>query len=317
MIIAENMKIAVVSMTRNDDFRLNHWKQYFEDYRDELYKHIVVDNGSSFEYINDLKKHFPDSTIIELGYNGGCTGAYNAGIKYALSDPKVEAIALIGNDVKIEKGGLTKLYKLLFSHPDYGMVGPVILKKDSDIIESFGCSLNLRTGLSTILNSGRNISELRGKTMEVGYVAGGANISKRSFYETDGVGLQDENLFMYGDERNMALRAVRKGYKEIVTSDVLAWHQHINKQYLSGKNEDARNPMVGFLIARNFTYTQKEFFNRRITYIAVAYLLLNAVAVFLRHITNKTRRQYFYNYLKGIKAGLRGNMDNTFIRQSL
>lgn len=310
------MKIAVVSITRNDDFRVEHWKQYFEEYKDELYMHIVVDNGSSYEYINHLKKTFPNSIIIELGFNGGCTGAYNAGIKYALKDPEIDAIALIGNDVRIEKGGLTKLYKLLYSNTEYGMVGPVILKKDSDIIENFGYSLNPRTGLPTILNLNRNISELIGKTMEVGYVAGGANISKRSFYEEDGVGLQDENLFMYGDERNMALRANSKGYKEMVTSTVLAWHQHINNQNQEKKGGE-RNSVVGYLIARNFVYTQKLFFTRRITYQISGYLILRAIAVFLKHITSKSRRQYFYNYLKGMRAGLRGDMDNTFIRSSM
>lgn len=307
------MKIAVIAMTRDDDFRLGPWKEYYEDYKDELYRHVVVDNGSSSEYLDNLKEAFPDSTIVELGYNGGCTEAYNAGIKIALEDPEVDAIALIGNDVKIEKGGLTKLYTLLFSKPEYGMVGPVILRKDSDIIESFGCSLNQRTGLPTILYLNCKVTALKGKTMEVGYVAGGANISKRAFYEVDGVGLQDENLFMYGDERNMALRAARKGYKEVVTSDVLAWHQHIPNK----KNACSHNPIVGFLIARNFVYTQKIFFNRRITFQVVAYRILVAVAVFLKHINNKNRRQYYYNFMKGIIAGLKGDMDNSFIRKSL
>ena len=78
------MKIAAITLTRNDDFRLVPWKMYFKDYKDELYEHIVVDNGSTPEYQRKLREAFPDSTHIELGYNGGCTGAYNAGIRHAL-----------------------------------------------------------------------------------------------------------------------------------------------------------------------------------------------------------------------------------------
>ena len=70
------MKIAAITLTRNDDFRLVPWKMYFKDYKDELYEHIVVDNGSTPEYQRKLREAFPDSTHIELGYNGGCTGAY-------------------------------------------------------------------------------------------------------------------------------------------------------------------------------------------------------------------------------------------------
>ena len=32
------MKIAAITLTRNDDFRLVPWKMYFKDYKDELYE---------------------------------------------------------------------------------------------------------------------------------------------------------------------------------------------------------------------------------------------------------------------------------------
>lgn len=48
------MKIAAITLTRNDDFRLVPWKMYFQEYKDELYEHIVVDNGSTPEYQRKL-----------------------------------------------------------------------------------------------------------------------------------------------------------------------------------------------------------------------------------------------------------------------
>ena len=59
------MKIAAITLTRNDDFRLVPWKMYFKDYKDELYEHIVVDNGSTPEYQRKLREAFPDSTHID------------------------------------------------------------------------------------------------------------------------------------------------------------------------------------------------------------------------------------------------------------
>ena len=53
------MKIAAITLTRNDDFRLVPWKMYFQDYKDELYEHIVVDNGSTPEYQRKLREAFP------------------------------------------------------------------------------------------------------------------------------------------------------------------------------------------------------------------------------------------------------------------
>ena len=55
------MKIAAITLTRNDDFRLVPWKMYFQEYKDELYEHIVVDNGSTPEYQRKLREAFPDT----------------------------------------------------------------------------------------------------------------------------------------------------------------------------------------------------------------------------------------------------------------
>lgn len=302
------MKVAAVSLTRNDDFRLPFWMDYYDEYKDEIYEHIVVDNGSNAEYLSLLKKAFPNSTIIELGYNGGCTGAYNAGIRHALQNPDIDAILLIGNDVKIERGGITKLYKLLYSDEKIGMVGPVVLKKDSDIIDWFGFHLNYKNGISKGLYSKRRIVDVGEQTIEVSYVAGGANMSRREFYEEEGVGLQDENLFMYGDERDMAIRASLKGYKEVATSEVKSWHQHIDK---IGNHRD---PRTSYLVARNHIYIGKKYFSKYVQYKELSYCLLIQIILFIRDIVAKERRKHFYYYLKGVWAGLKNNMDNTIMQ---
>ena len=164
------MKIAAVTLTRNDDFRLVPWKMYFQDYKDELYEHIVVDNGSTPEYQRKLREAFPDSTHIELGYNGGCTGAYNAGIRHALQNPEIDTVMLIGNDIKIERGGVT----------------PVLLKKDSDTVELFGTMINMKTGKSRQLYHNSPLSDVKETSQVVSCVPGGLNMSKSMFYMQGG-----------------------------------------------------------------------------------------------------------------------------------
>lgn len=301
------MKIAAISMTRNDDFRLEAWKSYYEEYKKEITQHIVVDNGSSKEYIEALRMAFPESTILELGYNGGCTGAYNAGIREALKNPDIDAILLVGNDVRIEKGSISKLYEVLFSNKSIGMVAPVLLKKNSRIIESFGSTLNLRNGYSKAIFGNQPLSEVGEKTLEVGLVPGGANLSTRHFYEDDGVGLQDENLFMYCDERDMALRAMKKGLKIIATSKAISWHQHINRMGSQG------DPRAQYLMARNYIYVANKHFPKKTKYIEIILRLVRQTALFFRDIRINARRIQYYYYLKGVVAGLKNNMDNSFM----
>ena len=52
----------------------------------------------------------------------------------ALADKNVDAILLIGNDIRLPAGELTKLYHFLYRDEGLGMVAPVVLKKDSDVL---------------------------------------------------------------------------------------------------------------------------------------------------------------------------------------
>lgn len=301
------MKIAAISLTRNDDLRLGAWREYYHEYKEEIFEHIVVDNGSSKEYLEQLKDTFPNSTIIELGYNGGCTGAYNAGIKHVFQNPEIDAIMLIGNDVKIEKGGIRKLYEILFSNEEYGMIGPVVLKRDSDIIESCGIDINLKTGKSTTLEAGIPLPDVPIKERIVSCVPGGVNMAKVEMYKK--VGLQDDNLFMYCDERDMGIRIKREGYNEVVTSAVACWHQHVN--FSSGST---RSPVMRYLMGRNFVYLSKKHFSKRTQVIDFVSRFMRQTGLVVKNISNQYYRENYRQYVKGMFAGLRGNMDNSFMQ---
>ena len=219
------MNIACVTMTYNDGFKFNEWCKWYEEYKDDFSMHIVVDNGSREEYLKEVKEYFKDSIIIERKNNGGCTAAYNDGIRYALKNKDIDAIFLVGNDVRLKKGCVSELSNYLYSDPRLGMVAPVVLRKDSEIIEDFGVKMSFFR--STFNEQGRHVADIdSGVQKYVDLVPGGISLSRREFYER--VGLQDEKLFMYCDERDMYYRGRKLGYKEGVTSSAVAWHQHIS-----------------------------------------------------------------------------------------
>ena len=241
------MKLAGIIITYNDGYKFKEWCQWYEEYKAELYKLIIVDNGSEIDYIQQVETYFKDAIIIKRTTNGGCTSAYNDGIKKALEAPEVTHIALIGNDMRLAPKALTKCVELLESDPELGMVAPVLLNADSDVVADFGCSINS----DLIMNPyavGTSLGNLSPNVRYCEAVTGGMNVSKRSFYETT-VGLQDENLFMYSDEVDMGLRAKKVGVKMAVTKEALSWHQHINPP-----GAHRRHPYSNYLIARNKVY---------------------------------------------------------------
>ena len=43
------MNVAAITITYNDDYKFTEWLGHYQEYKDELYLHIVVDNHSCEE----------------------------------------------------------------------------------------------------------------------------------------------------------------------------------------------------------------------------------------------------------------------------
>jgi GT2 family glycosyltransferase len=294
------MKVAAIVVTFNDDYKIKEWEENYQLYKDEIFLHIIVDNGSNINYLKTVEKTFKNSHIIKRSFNGGSTSAYNDGIKFALSVPEVQAIMLIGNDIRLERGGISILSDIISSDSQLGMIAPIILKKDSEIIESFGCEISKYLYLSE-KEFNLPIDKLNCDFKIVESVAGGMNIAKREFYEK--VGLQDEVLFMYSDEVDMGIRAKKSNFKMAVTKKVKAWHQHINP-----KNQTYRHPYSAYLIGRNKIYLGYKHFGK-----------LKAIRIFFHHLflvlkslksiirNHEIRRRQLY-FIRGSFNGLLHNM---------
>jgi GT2 family glycosyltransferase len=297
------MKVAAITITYNDDYKFNEWYQHYNEYKNDLYMHIIVDNGSDKNYIDKTKKFFSGSIIIERKTNGGCTNAYNDGIKYALNDPNVDAIMLIGNDMKLSDGAVPKLFEFLNSNSRYGMVAPILLEKDSNIVESFGCKINIMLMKLVHLGYGDNISNIKETFHIVDAVAGGMNLARREFYEQ--VGLQDPDLFMYYDEVDMGIRAKKAGFKMAATKEVISWHQHINPH-----QKKFRSLTCFYLIGRNNIYLAGKHFGFFIKLITFGYnFCLSFLKIIKWFFLNRKVMIYHLYFNKGAFNGFIGNMD--------
>lgn len=245
------MKIAGVSMTYNDSYKLKEWIEHYNEYKKELDYFVVVDNGSNFEYVLELEKVFKDAVLIKRSTNGGCTAAYNDGIKYILKNTDADAIVIIANDFKLADGCIRKMYDYLYSDEKLGIVSTAILLINSKKVDNYGHKIDKY--VIRELERGKDISELNPKRKYTDVVTGGLYMAKRKFYEE--VGLQDEKLFMYGDEYDTAIRTKKAGYRIGVTCETYGWHWHINE-----KNASLRKPASNYLIARNRIYVAKKHF---------------------------------------------------------
>lgn len=288
------MKIACITVTTNEFHLLESWKSYYDIYKDEIDLHIIVDNASSKEFKNLLYTSFPDSVILEQGINGGVTAAYNTGIKFILNRKDIGFILLACPDIKFKAGSISLMRETLDLRPGVGITGPLMYDENDKIA---GLGARLSKYLSPRFIIPENLQEIPAE-MEVDFISGGINMIKREVYDT--IGLQDENLFMYGDELDFDLRAKNAGYKLVILKEAVCWHMHI---YLDKKQ--VRSKLSYFLFSRNtFALYRKYLFgvNRLKGYLRIMYYTLIEMFVLF-----KIRRyNRVFPYLHGLLMGMIG-----------
>lgn len=271
-----------MSLTYNDDYKLDEWRVNYEIFKDQIDVYIIVDNASKSDYKKKLRIAFPEAIIIERETNGGCTGAYNDGIKYALDQTDSDSILIISNDLRATKKCIPRMYDYLMSNQKLGIVSSAILFKDSQIVDNYGHTIR---GIKvSCCCTGMNVEDLEPKSKFTDLVSGGFTLAKRSYYEK--AGLQDNNLFMYCDEIDTTFKALNSGFKIGVIADEYAWHWHINPPSTGRRSSSSR-----YLITRNRVYLAKKYIGQG-----------EALKQLLRGVFI-TSSIYLYHYLKSFDSG--------------
>ncbi len=286
------MKIASITLYCREDFRLDNWRKLYNDYKDEIYLHIIVNNGS-LDDMSLLEERFPDSCIL-YSPSPNMTSSYNLGVIEAMKHSEIDAIMQITNDIRLNKGSITALYQQLIADESLAVIGPVLLKKDSDIVESFGYFIPNSYSDAIPLYRGCSYKDIKEPFKYVSSLPGGVIMIKRKAYEE--FGLQDEKINMYCDERDMFIRFKGLGYREGVLCTALATHEHIFKP-----GTTRRSTMASYLTARNRIY------------IAVKYS--NFATVFLLFCKLKIRN--FYSTIKNLLFNRNELVDNIAVMRGL
>jgi GT2 family glycosyltransferase len=292
------MKIASITPSFNEGYQLRQWEIFYKEYRDEIYLHIIVDNGSNPAYLEEIKRFFKNSVIIERSNNGGNTAAFNDGIKYAL-EHGADSILLITQDIRILGGSIVKLYNLLYSASDIGVVGPILMRGDeTDTIEEYGSKVDLKTMINSKYYIGHTLNNRLPEQIDVDFVAGGINLSKAEAYKK--AGLFDESLFMYYDEQDWDIRVKKSGLRLLVTKSAQAWHHH---NYRSKKN--IRQPFAIYLLYRNQMVLLRKFTTTGNMLRVGCCLLIQLPRQTWRLLIRRYFRHFLAHYL-GVFCGLLG-----------
>lgn len=189
---------------------------------------FVVDNGSADGSVSMLRTEFPEVSVIETGQNLGFARANNL----ALRQMNGRTALLLNSDTLVTPGALKTLLETLDAHPKAAAAGPKLLNRDGSLQPS--CykfpspqrALCDQFFITTLLANHPRIGDYRrwahDQTRAVDFVIGAALLVRADILP--GIGLLDENFFMYAEETDWCYRMYQGGHKILFTPDAHITH---------------------------------------------------------------------------------------------
>lgn len=192
---------------------------------------IIVDNASTDGSSAYIKKHYPKAKLIKNSENLGFAKANNQAIKVASG----KYLLLLNSDTLVKPGAFDQLIKFMDAHPKTGIASPQLLNSDGSIQPGGGALPRLSNVFAwmffiddlpilgpLIPAYQRSQPNFYKTTKKIGWVAGTAMIIRRSCL--DQIGLLDENIFMYGEDTDLCIRAARSSWSRYIVADAQVTH---------------------------------------------------------------------------------------------
>jgi GT2 family glycosyltransferase len=166
---------------------------------------IVVDNGSSDDSVEFVRRTFPDVRVRALAANGGFAAAINQGLEWA----RGRYVAFLNNDTEPEPAWLNELVVAMDRRRDAALAdSKIVLFDDRSRLDSCG---ELYSSWGFPIPRGRDDHEDAYRdTSEVFGVCAGAMIARREVLEQ--IGVFDESFFMYYEDIDLSFRVRLAGF---------------------------------------------------------------------------------------------------------
>ena len=193
------------------------------------YEIVVVDNGSTDNSVEAVRRNFPEVKVIANVVNRGFAAANNM----ALKQMKARYAVLLNSDTVLKKDALEKMLGFMDQHPEIGICGPQLLNADGSKQNSVGDFPTLLTEfmskkLMRILFPGkyRQAGKYRHAVFtgpaEVDFIVGACMMARKA--ALDEVGMLDEDYFFLYEELDWCFRMKAGGWPVYHLPDVEIYH---------------------------------------------------------------------------------------------
>ncbi len=224
---------------------------------------IVVDNGSTDDSLNYLKKFSGCLSVLSLEKNFGFAKGMNEGIKHA----KADIVIGLNNDIIVEKDFIAPLISHFDLDEDLFAVAAKMVLWDKKTL-NFGRAVGyFRFGVF------RRVFKEPAESCYALYACGGAFAANRKkFLELGGF---DEDMIVYWEDLDICYRAWKRGYKTIYEPKSIVYH----KRHGTFEKKCGRNGIRLISGENYFLFSLKNFHDRTLFFqqlLSLPFLILVA-----------------------------------------
>jgi GT2 family glycosyltransferase len=218
-------KVSVIILHLENVGLLTECLKSFQDIIYPNYEIIIVKNGDRSDLTLSAMQEIADrvATIIDLPENVGYACANNHGIQQAISTG-ADCILLMNDDTTVSPHFLSILVESSEKLPDVGMLGPAIYYFDEpNKIWFAGAKFDMQ--ICSVAS--REFDEIHQRKdygpIESDYITGCALMVKKEVVEK--IGHLNERFFLYWEDVDWGLRAMKAGFKNVVVPRAQIWHK--------------------------------------------------------------------------------------------
>lgn len=213
---------------------------------------MMIDNASNDNSVNYVIKHFPQVKVHRFSQNRGPNPARN----FALLKTKNRYLFLLDNDAIVTKDCLSKLMKIITSHPDVVICSPIVIDKHDPSKIQYAVTHIHYIGQAIIEQINEPIDSLEDKIATSTTLNGTALLIDRT--RANKIAYFDERMFFGWTDGDYTFRLTAAGLKCIVVynskvlhpskkrSNKLIYHQIKNRWVFILKNYSSNTLSIIF-----------------------------------------------------------------------
>lgn len=221
------ISVIVASYNRGDIIYKTIRALINQDYPNERYEVIVVDNNSSDNSVEIIRSNFKNEIesnflkLLSLDYNSGSAGTYNEALELIASEWKY--ILKMDEDLIVDTNCISSLASIAVSKPN-GVIfgGKVFLYQARNTFHAVGSKLSPRYAIA----KGIGVNEIDhgqyDKEMKLDGLNGCMILISRTLKEK--IGWFDKDYFLYYDDHDLMYKSLRHGYEHWYTPHAVGYH---------------------------------------------------------------------------------------------